>query len=334
MTQPTSVDMTFDTSLVDLKNSNSSFRTIDSDPSADLGAIAAVTSGTPAFQQTLISEHHGQGSSKQSQACAPETAMPLPKASSPIQHIPTQAAYEQWASVYDSDGNMLQALDDFELATLLPSFLSSISKATEISILDLGCGTGRNTTKLISHPWPLDQRIDVVGLDFSQGMLGVASAKLSSKQPNVSLRLQCCDCFPTANDPTASPTPVVIYPGAMDAVISTLVLEHIPLSAFFSTLSSVLRSSGMALVTNMHADMGAVSQAGFVNAEGVKIRGSSYSYTVQETLDAARQSGLEVLSVRERSMTEEDVESGVTGKRGLKWVGAKVWYALVVRKVG
>ena len=32
-----------------------------------------------------------------------------------VQNISTQDAYNQWASVYDTDGNMLQAIDDLEL---------------------------------------------------------------------------------------------------------------------------------------------------------------------------------------------------------------------------
>jgi hypothetical protein len=118
-----------------------------------------------------------------------------------------------------------------------------------------------------------------------------------------------------------------------DAVVSTLVLEHIPLSAFFSTLSSLLVLRGCALVSNMHADMGRRSQAGFVNADGVKVRGSSYVYTVQESLHAAVEAGFEVVSVHEREMRREDVESGMVGERGRKWIGTKVWYAVVLRMV-
>jgi hypothetical protein len=86
------------------------------------------------------------------------------------------------------------------------------------------------------------------------------------------------------------------------------------------------------LVTNMHADMGRVSQAGFVNADGVKVRGSSYVYTVEETAAAARDAGLEVASVNEREMRKEDVEGGAVGERGWKWVGTNVWFGMVFRR--
>jgi hypothetical protein len=38
--------------------------------------------------------------------------------------------------------------------------------------------------------------------------------------------------------------------------------------------------------------------------------------------------------LKEREMAKEDVECGRVGDRGWKWVGTKVWYGLVLRKVG
>ncbi|OAL05311.1 S-adenosyl-L-methionine-dependent methyltransferase [Phaeosphaeriaceae sp. SRC1lsM3a] len=295
MTQPKSVNMTFDTSLVDL-NPNVSFSTTDS-------------SSQP------------------------------PKPSTPVQHIGTQEAYDQWASVYDSDGNMLQAVDDLELAALLPQSLNQVLSEVNtptITLLDLGCGTGRNTEKLLSFTLPPGRESTVIGLDFSKGMLDLANSKLQKyntalEEPRV--RLEQCDCFPTMNDPTAPPFPSVPGLAPVNGVISTLVLEHVPLSAYFATLASLLLPNGIAVITNMHSDMGAKSQAGFINKQGVKVRGSSFAHTVQATVDEAVRAGFEVLSVKERDVLKEDMESGQVGERGWKWVGMKVWYGLVVRKV-
>ena len=35
----------------------------------------------------------------------------------------------------------------------------------------------------------------------------------------------------------------------------------------------------------------------------------------------------------ERSVSRDDLETGVVGKRGEKWVGWRVWFGVVVRKV-
>lgn len=318
MTQPTSIDMTFDTSLVDVNaptNANASFSTTESDSTVD-----------------------GQQTSTHTQTLQPT---PTPqKPSTPVQHIPTQAAYDQWAAIYDTDGNMLQAIDDLELQNLLPDFLSQVKSSTateqELRVLDLGCGTGRNTEKLVRYDWN-GKSVEVTGLDFSQGMLDVAAKKLSpllqeKDQQGVRSRLECCDCFPTVDNPSGSPLPAISDLRPVHAVTSTLVLEHIPLKDYFATLAALLLTGGTALVTNMHADMGRVSQAGFVNADGVKVRGSSYVYTVEETAAAARTAGLEVVSVNEREMRKEDVEGGAVGERGWKWVGTKVWFGMVFTK--
>ncbi|KAF2742060.1 S-adenosyl-L-methionine-dependent methyltransferase [Sporormia fimetaria CBS 119925] len=275
---------------------------------------------------------------------AQHTSTSAARSSTPVKHIPTQEAYDQWADVYDTDGNMLQSIDDHELETLLPRFLTTVAEgcATQstsgLSLIDLGCGTGRNTAKLLSYAWPQDFNIEVTALDFSRGMLELAATKLnpasSSPDGKRQLRLEQCDCFPTVSDPSASPVPPVPGLTAATALISTLVLEHIPLKDYFATLAALVRTNGYALVTNMHSDMGRVSQAGFVNAEGVKVRATSFVYTPGEAANEARRAGFEVVDVRERGMREEDVESGVVGGRGRKWVGVMVWFALVLRRCG
>lgn len=340
MTQPTTVNMTFDTSLVDLKP-NASFSTTESDPS-DYGAPAPSHNfTTPKIEQHSLFEDFGelelpsQQTPKQTQGTQSSRAPALPKSPTPVQHLPTQDAYDQWATVYDSDGNMLQAIDDLELTTLLPAFLeqaqTSVTTPT-ISLLDLGCGTGRNTAKLLSHPVPSCRQVTVTGLDFSSGMLEVAAEKLRNGVQEGRVRLAQCECFPTTSNPTASPLPNVSGLTPVDALISTLVLEHIPLTPFFATVFSLLLPGGLALVTNMHEDMGKMSQAGFVDANGVKVRGESWVYSVEETVREAERQGFEVLSVREREVREEDLDRGV-GRRGAKWVGVRVWYGVVVRKV-
>ncbi|KAJ4362310.1 hypothetical protein N0V83_010403 [Neocucurbitaria cava] len=349
--------MTFDTSLVDL-NPNASFSTTESEPS-DLGTSNPTTKTPTLHQPSLFEDQSQESTPKQSQTLSPSNNMSAPpKPSTPVQHIPTQDAYDQWSSVYDSDGNMLQAIDDAELETLLPDFLALVLRSVpqgkekrDISLLDLGCGTGRNTAKLLSYAsWPRDRNISVTGLDFSQGMLDIAERKLrplvsgkgtKREDMDISLRLEQADCFPTVDAPEANPLPSIPsssppLPPPIDAVISTLVLEHIPLPAFFATLSALLPpcpSPTYALITNMHSDMGALSQAGFKNSQGVKIRGASFAHTLKDTVLEAQRAGFEVLGTRERSVEVGDVE-GESGEQGAKWVGVKVWFAVWVRRGG
>lgn len=132
-------------------------------------------------------------------------------------------------------------------------------------------------------------------------------------------------------------------------VLSTLVLEHLPLETFFGTVEELLVPGGYALITNMHPEMGAKSQAGFVSTDeqgrAVKIRGKSWVHGVEETVEAARSCGLVVVDVlggggegvdgvREREIDEALIKEGRVGERGWKWVGVKVWFGFVVRKNG
>jgi len=83
----------------------------------------------------------------------------------------------------------------------------------------------------------------------------------------------------------------------------------------------------------MHAEMGRKSQAGFVDDEtGVKVQGQSYVYEVQEVLEEAQKWGFDIEGdAGERAIAKADLESGVVGKRGEKWVGVKCWFGMVLK---
>ncbi|KAF2703470.1 hypothetical protein K504DRAFT_451654 [Pleomassaria siparia CBS 279.74] len=340
MTQPTSVNMTFDTSLVDLNdnaNANVSFSTTESDPSdSGLAKAYAHTMKMPTLQPAPLCEGANQETPK---APKPAGALSLATTSqarmhSLVEHIPTMEAYDQWASIYDSDGNMLQSIDDYEMKKLLPIFISKVLSTTStdlprLDVVDLGCGTARNTAKLITYPWPNTHKINIIALDFSANMIDVAANKIDSlplnpeEYANPFTRLEQCDCFPTVSAPSTSPLPSVPNLEPVNGVLSTLVLEHIPLTDYFSTLACLLLKGGYALITNMHNEMGRNSQAGFINEVGVKVRGKSFAHTLVKTREEARRAGFEILEVRERSVERSDIEKGIVGNRGLKWIGVK-----------
>jgi len=85
-----------------------------------------------------------------------------------------QDAYNQWAETYDSDINFTRDLDQ---------------KVTQIifegqrfnSILELGCGTGKNTRLLAQ----IGQYIHAV--DFSQGMIEKAKRKIQASNVRYSM---------------------------------------------------------------------------------------------------------------------------------------------------
>ncbi|KAI0419238.1 putative methyltransferase [Xylaria grammica] len=251
-----------------------------------------------------------------------------------VSYLPTNEAYDRWAKVYDSDGNFLQALDDLELKTLFPRFLSLIKSPKPWRLVDLGCGTGRNTALLLGIP-----ESEIIALDASKGMLEVAETRLVGSNPGSdvsgnpsNLRLGIFDMLATSAPPES------VAPHTVDAMISTLVVEHIPLPTFFAHVSQLLRPGGMFLLTNMHSHMGGISQAGFVDAAtGKKIRPKSYAHTVEDVILEARRYGLEVeadeegVGILERAVSENMVQK--IGPRSEKWVGITCWFGGIFRKV-
>ncbi|KAL4915920.1 S-adenosyl-L-methionine-dependent methyltransferase [Aspergillus aurantiobrunneus] len=264
-----------------------------------------------------------------------------------IEYVQTVEAYNKWAEVYDTDGNFLQALDTIEMRDLLPRFVALVQAQAQtevesnkgekvLKLVDLGCGTGRNTQQLANTAPGYAQ---IIGLDASPGMLEVAGKTLRGLGAGNRVTLGVYDLLSPSESVTVS------LPGSLrdqlgsgaSGVISTLVLEHIPADKFFEGAARLIRPGGYFLVTNMHAEMGSISQAGFVDVKtGMKIRPTSYAHEVSDVVAAAERVGFEVVALdeggerlRARRVDEAMVEG--LGGRARKWVGVTVWFAVCFR---
>lgn len=245
----------------------------------------------------------------------------------PIRILDTTSAYDLWSEIYDIDGNFLQALDTIEMRSLLPKMLARISACPPWKIVDLGCGTGRNMTQLLHTPTST-----VIGLDASPKMLEIARSRIDQHMSQISrvseaaqgAHLMQYNLLDSYNIPTCALN--------ADALISTLVLEHVPLPTFFERASQLLKPNGLALVTNMHSDMGAISQAGFVDPKtGEKVRTHSFSHRLDDVIVEAQKQGFEVVDeTLERAVDKEMSE--VLGVRARKWIGVTVWFGVCFRK--
>ena len=77
-----------------------------------------------------------------------------------------QQAYTDWSATYDQDRNLTRDLDEIVTSEALANLRGN-------SILELGCGTGKNTAllaQICEH---------VSAMDFSAGMIEKARQKLS-----------------------------------------------------------------------------------------------------------------------------------------------------------
>jgi malonyl-CoA O-methyltransferase len=114
--------------------------------------------------------------------------------------VSIQDAYNRWSATYDLDRNLTRDLDEAVTRQTLANLRCQ-------SILELAGGTGKNTGLLAE----LGQR--VYALDFSEGMLNKAKAKLPSG--NV--------IFGVAD--ISAPWPCKNQ--SIDLIVCNLVLEHI-----------------------------------------------------------------------------------------------------------
>jgi len=126
----------------------------------------------------------------------------------------TQSGYDQWAPIYDCDGNPLQALEQPRVRALLGDVKGK-------RVLDMGCGTGRHAL------WCAEQGATVTAIDFSQGMLDQAQQKSHANK----VAWQAHNLH----------EPLPFEDDSFDAIVSGLVLEHIrDLDLFFHEAARVL----------------------------------------------------------------------------------------------
>jgi SAM-dependent methyltransferase len=206
-------------------------------------------------------------------------------------------------------------LDDFAFTKLVyPALQPSVKQ-----ILDLGCGTGRNTVKL------LQRGISIIATDASTAMMNEARIRVAQVPPTEpaigSVQWLLWDI-----ESGQAPLPEML---GVDAVVSTLVLEHVRLENFFKVIRACLKPGGFAFVTNMHPDLGSRSAAGFVGRNGQKVRGVSYNYGVEETIEAAAGVGLILREEVDVSGVEGEDDVKRFGARARKWVGLKLCVAFL-----
>lgn len=135
-------------------------------------------------------------------------------------------AYTAWADTYDSDSNWTRDLDWQVVRQVLAQPLSG-------TVVETGCGTGKNTSFLA------ERGTQVLGLDFSPGMLAQARAKV--QRENVVF----VQADLTRPWPLRSQTAVL--------VTCNLVLEHIAdLAPVFSEAQRVLAPGGHFFICELH----------------------------------------------------------------------------------
>ncbi len=182
-------------------------------------------------------------------------------------------AYNQWAPTYDADRNLTRDLDALVTRT-------TVAAVPCTRILELGCGTGKNTAflaQLGAH---------VHALDFSDAMLRQARAKV----PHAHVTFTVADL--TVPWPCADQ--------AVDLVVCNLVLEHIAdLRFIFAEAHRCLATRGHTFACELHPFRQYLGAQAMFQREQAQIAIPACVHHISDFLHAAGQAGFRLTALEE-----------------------------------
>jgi len=219
--------------------------------------------------------------------------------------LPTQEGYDLWAATYDTMGNWLLDLEE-------PEVDRALGEVANLDVFDVGAGTGRHAIRLAARG------ARVTAVDFSDGMLARAREKAGAER----VRWVAHDILRRL--PFADRT--------FDRVLSSLVLEHIPVSAllpFFQELARLVRDDGVVVVTAMHPAMFLKGVSANFRDESGEVRPRSYVATLSDYVMGAARGGLDPIELAERSVDEA---LATRNERSRKWLGWPALFAMTLRR--
>jgi ubiquinone/menaquinone biosynthesis C-methylase UbiE len=190
-----------------------------------------------------------------------------------------QQAYTDWSTTYDVDRNLTRDLDQ-EVTR------SRLADRHYKSVLELGCGTGKNTALLAE----IGER--VLALDFSAGMIARAKEKLA--RDNIIFRMaDLTQPWPCGDQ-------------SFDLIACNLVLEHIAdLTFIFREAFRTLLEGGRFFVSELHPfRQYQGTQANFLRDEE-RTQIPAFVHHVSDFLNAAREAGLALVQLEEWSHPED-----------------------------
>lgn len=181
--------------------------------------------------------------------------------------------YDHWASSYDTVPNLTRDLE----ATALSSSIQHLNVGT---CLEIGCGTGKNTSIL------LNKAVEITAADFSKEMIKIAQKKIPHK--NVTF----CVADITKE--------WVFTNNLFDFISFSLVLEHVEnLNHVFEQAASKLKKGGHIYIGELHPIKQSLgSRARFTNGESEVIL-PSFLHHLSDFITAAEANKLQLFSLKE-----------------------------------
>ena len=184
-----------------------------------------------------------------------------------------QKAYDSWSEIYDSNDNKTRDLD--KKATI-----SVLSEYSFEKVLELGCGTGKNTEFLLS------KTKEITAVDFSEGML----AKAKTKFPSGDIKFIQADITKYWN----------FTDKTFDVLTCNLILEHIEnLDFIFHEAFQKLNKGGKFFVCELHPfKQYTGTKARYETEDGVEEL-EVYIHHLTDFIENALKNGFKLVSIKE-----------------------------------
>ena len=184
-----------------------------------------------------------------------------------------EKAYNIWSSNYDTNKNKTRDLDKKVTE-------ETLSKYTFKSVLELGCGTGKNTK------WLLSVGAEVIGLDFSQEMLTIAKESITDKRAQFK-KADLNDDWEVENQ-------------YADLVTSSLTLEHIEdLNAIFRQANKKLKENGIFFISELHPFKQYTGSKARFETDAGMVELKVFTHHISDYIKSAESNGFELLELNE-----------------------------------
>ena len=190
-------------------------------------------------------------------------------------------SYNTWAYQYDNNINPTRDLDK----SITKEFLSKIDF---FKVLELGCGSGKNSE------WLITKAEKLVGLDFSKNMLDLARNKIQTDKVTF-INTDLNENWPV-ND------------NSFDLATINLTLEHIEiLDHIFNSLFKKLAQGGKCFVCELHPKKQLVGSRAQFEKTGTEILLDVFQHSEQDYIQSAEKAGFNLLSKEDWYDNEKDI---------------------------
>lgn len=183
----------------------------------------------------------------------------------------TEVAYDQWASTYDAVNNKTRDLEEKAIRSVIEKF--SVEK-----IVEIGCGTGKNTD------WLAKKTKSLIAVDFSEEM--IRQAKLKIKARNITfIRADITKPW---------------HFKKVNLITASLILEHIEdIGVVFKQVARNLKKKGLFYACELHPYKQLEGSRAKFEQDGKWQELDYYIHHISDYLNAGKEAGLICVDLRE-----------------------------------